>query len=291
MKWPAIGYARATSLDELWRLQAEHGAAAQLLAGGQTLLATLAFRLSDPKILLDITRIAALRGIAVQGGVLRIGALTRHAELGRDPLVAQHAPLLAEAALLIAHPAIRNRGTIGGSLAYADPAAELPACVVALGATIVAVSPRGERRVPAEAFFTGLLQTALAPDEIIAAVEIPGTQATTRSRIIEVARRSGDYAMAGLAARLSLNAEGRVTSPRLVFFGVGSGPVLAARAGAALDGWVLDSAAIAAAQAALAEDLDPPADMHGPPEMKRHLARVLTFRALSPLLRASEVAA
>lgn len=291
MKWPAIGYARATSLDELWRLQAEHGAAAQLLAGGQTLLATLAFRLSDPKILLDITRIAALRGIAVQDGVLRIGALTRHAELGRDPLVAQHAPLLAEAAPLIAHPAIRNRGTIGGSLAYADPAAELPACVVALGATIVAVSPRGERRVPAEAFFTGLLQTALAPDEIIAAVEIPGAQPTTRSRIIEVARRSGDYAMAGLAACLSLNAEGRVTSPRLVFFGVGSGPVLAARAGAALDGRVLDSAAIAAAQAALAEDLDPPADMHGPPEMKRHLARVLTHRALSPFLRTSEIAA
>jgi carbon-monoxide dehydrogenase medium subunit len=291
MKWPAIGYARAASLDDLWRLQAEHGAAAQLLAGGQTLLAALAFRLSDPRILLDITRIDALRGIALRGDMLRIGALTRHAELGRDPLVRQHAPLLAEAVPLIAHPAIRNRGTIGGSLAYADPAAELPACVVALGATIVAVSAQGERRLPAQGFFTGLLQTALVPGEIIAAVELPCAPSAERSTIVEVARRSGDYAMAGLAARLSLDAEGRAVAPRLVYFGVGSGPVLAARAGAALDGRVLDAAAIAAAQAALAHDLDPPADMHGPPEMKRHLSRVLTQRALSRFLPAAEIAA
>lgn len=290
MKWPAIGYVRASSLDDVWRAQAEHGASAQILAGGQTLLATLAFRLSDPGVLIDITRIAALRGIAVQGGALRIGALTRHAELGRDPLVRQHAPLLAEAVPLIAHPAIRNRGTIGGSLAYADPAAELPACVMALGATIVVVSRGGERRIAAADFFTGLLTTALEPGEIIAAVEVPVATPATRSAIVEVARRSGDYAMAGLAACLSLDG-GRLASPRLVFFGVGAGPVLATNAGAALDGRALDAAAIAAAQAALADDLDPPADMHGPPEMKRHLARVLTQRALSRFLPASEVAA
>lgn len=291
MKWPAMGYARVASLEALWRLQAEHGPAAQLLAGGQTLLATLAFRLSDPKILIDITRITALRGIGVQDGVLRIGALTRHAELGRDPLVRRHAPLLAEAVPLIAHPAIRNRGTIGGSLAYADPAAELPACAVALGATIIAVSPHGERRLPAAGFFTGLLQTALDPGEVIAAIELPCAGPDTRGTILEVARRSGDYAMAGLAACLSLDAAGRVGAPRLVFFGVGHGPVLAARAGAALDGRVLDAGSIAAAQAALAVDLDPPADMHGPPEMKRHLARVLTQRALSRFLPVAEIAA
>ena len=291
MKWPAIGYVRATSLEDLWTAQAAHGGSAQVLAGGQTLLATLAFRLSDPKVLIDITRIAALRGIGAQGGVLRIGALTRHAELGRDPLVRQHAPLLAEAVPLIAHPAIRNRGTIGGSLAYADPAAELPACVVALGATIVLASARGERRVAAEDFFTGLLQTALEPGEIIAAVELPSATAASRSAIVEVARRSGDYAMAGLAACLSLEDAGTVAAPRLVFFGVGSGPVLATKAGAALAGRVLDHAAIGAAQMALAEDLDPPADMHGPPEMKRHLARVLTQRALGRFLPASEIAA
>jgi carbon-monoxide dehydrogenase medium subunit len=290
MKWPAFSYVRAESLDHLWRLKAEHGAAAQVLAGGQTLLATLAFRLSEPAVLVDITRIAALRGIATEGGVLRIGALTRHAELGRDPLVRSHAPLLAEAVPLIAHPAIRNRGTIGGSLAYADPAAELPACVVALDGRILAVSPRGERRIAAAEFFTGPLQTALAPDEIIAAVEVPAATPATRSAIVEVARRSGDYAMAGLAAALTLDG-GQIAAVRLVFFGVGPGPVLAARANATLAGRILDAAAIAAAQAALAEDLDPPADMHGPPEMKRHLARVLTQRALAKFLPATEAAA
>jgi carbon-monoxide dehydrogenase medium subunit len=290
MKWPAIGYLRAASLDDIWRARAEHGEAAQLLAGGQTLLATLAFRLSEPKLLVDITRVAALRGIAAQGSVLRIGALTRHAELGRDPLVARHAPLLAQAVPLIAHPAIRNRGTIGGSLAYADPAAELPACVVALGASIVAVSPRGERRIAAQDFFTGLLTTALAPDEVIAAVDVPVATPASRSVILEVARRSGDYAMAGLAACLVMDGV-RVASTRLVFFGVGSGPVPAARAGAALIGRVPDDGAVAAAEAALDDDLDPPGDLHGPPEMKRHLARVLLRRAMTAQRPATEIAA
>jgi carbon-monoxide dehydrogenase medium subunit len=291
MKWPAFGYLKATTLDEVWRAQAEHGDGARLLAGGQTLLATLAYRLSEPKLLVDITRIAALRGIAVAGGVLRIGALTRHAELGRDRLVAQHAPLLAEAVPYIAHPAIRNRGTIGGSLAYADPAAELPACIVALDATVVLASATGERRLPARDFFTGLLETALRPGELIAAIEVPLATAATRSAIVEVARRSGDYAMAGLATSLTLDAQGRVGAPRLVYFGVGNGPVLATRAAAALDGCVLGAESIAAAQAALDGDLDPPSDLHGPPEMKRHLSRVLTARALRRFLPATEIAA
>jgi carbon-monoxide dehydrogenase medium subunit len=222
--------------------------------------------------------------------VLRIGALTRHAELGRDPLVARHAPLLAEAVPLIAHPAIRNRGTIGGSLAYADPAAELPACAVALDATLVLASAGGKRRVAARDFFTGLLETALRPGEIIAAVEVPLATPGSRSAIAEVARRSGDYAMAGLAVSLTL-AGGRAAAARLVYFGVGNGPVLAAKACAALEGRALGADAIAAAQAALATDLDPPSDLHGPPEMKRHLARVLTKRALSRFLPAAEAAA
>lgn len=288
MKWPAMGYVRAASLPDLWSVLAQHGASAQIIAGGQTLLATLAFRLSEPGTLVDITRIPELRGIRMTDGVLRIGALTRHAELGRDALVAQHAPLLTGAAPLIAHPAIRNRGTIGGSLAYADPAAELPACIVALDAVVVTASATGERRIPARDFFTDLLQTALNPGEIIAAVEIP--LAARLSAIQEVARRSGDYAMAGLAAALRLEG-GRVVAPRLVYFGVGNGPVLAARASAALEGRALDAAAIAAAQAALAQDLDPPQDLHGPPEMKRHLARVLTGRVLNGFLPAKEIAA
>lgn len=290
MKWPAFGYVRASTLEDVWRLQAEHGEAARILAGGQTLLATLAFRLSDPRILVDITRIAALRGISATGGTLRIGALTRHVELGRDPLVARHAPLLTEAVPYIAHPAIRNRGTIGGSLAYADPAAELPACIVALGATVVLASAAGERRVPAASFFTGLLETALRPGELIAAVEVPAATPAQRSAIVEVARRSGDYAMAGLAACVTLDGA-KVTEARLAYFGVGNGPVLAKGAMAALQGRPLGSDAIAAAQAALAHDLDPPSDLHGPPEMKRHLSRVLTARALSRFLPAQEIAA
>lgn len=288
MKWPDMGYLRASSLEALWAAREAHGDAAQIIAGGQTLLATLAFRLSDPGILIDITRIPELRGITVTGNTLRIGALTRHAELGRDALVRAHAPLLSEAVPLIAHPAIRNRGTIGGSLAYADPAAELPACIVALDAVVVAASAAGERRIPARDFFTNLLQTALRPGEIIAAVEIPMTGCV--SAIQEVARRSGDYAMAGLAAALRLEA-GRVATARLVYFGVGNGPVLAISAGAALEGKPLDDAGIAAAQAALTDDLDPPQDLHGPPEMKRHLARVLTVRVLGGFLPARELAA
>jgi carbon-monoxide dehydrogenase medium subunit len=227
--------------------------------------------------LVDITGIPELRGISLQGQTLRLGALTLHADLCRDRLVKAHAPLLAAAAPLIAHPAIRNRGTIGGSLAYADPAAELPACMVALEATIMTVSAKGERRIPAAAFFTDLLQTALEPQEVIAAVEIPLSKRL--SAIEEIARRSGDYAMAGLAATLALDA-GRVVAPRLVYFGVGNTPVLAGAASRALEGRSLDRASITAVQQALAEDLDPPRDLHGPPEMKRHLARVLTERVL-----------
>jgi carbon-monoxide dehydrogenase medium subunit len=290
MKWPAMGYARVESLDELWRALDATGPEAQILAGGQSLLATLAFRLSAPSTLIDITRIAALKGVSVAGNVLRIGALTRHADLARDPVVARHAPMLADAAPLIAHPAIRNRGTIGGSLALADPAAELPACVVALGATLVLASRAGERRVAACDFFQGLFTTALDAGEIITAVEVPVATATSRQTIVEVTRRSGDYAMAGLAAALEVDG-GVVTSARLVFFGIGSGAEVARGASAALTGKALSAETIAAAQAALDGDLDPPTDLHGGPEMKRHLARVLIRRALTASPGSSEQAA
>jgi carbon-monoxide dehydrogenase medium subunit len=290
MKWPAFDYARATTLDGLWSIWEEAGPEARLLAGGQSLLAALAFRLSDPPALIDITRINALGGIADHGEILRIGALTCHAELGRDGLVRRHAPLLTEAIPLIAHAAIRNRGTVGGSLALADPAAELPACMVALGATLVLRARAGERRVAARDFFKGLFETDLAPFELIAAVEVPKAGPTHRSAIVEVTRRSGDYAMAGLALALELDA-GTVAAPRLVYFGVGGQPVVAAAAAAALAGRRLDGAAIATAVAALDEDLDPPGDLHGPPELKRHLAKVLTTRALRQIMQPAEAAA
>jgi aerobic carbon-monoxide dehydrogenase medium subunit len=290
MKAPPFGYVRANSLEEAFRFWSQAGPEAKLLAGGQSLLAALAFRLSEPTLLLDITRVGELRGITAGAGHLSVGALTTHAELGADASVRQHAPLLAEAVPLIGHPAIRNRGTLGGSLAYADPAAELPACCVALDATIIARSAAGERRIAAREFFRGLYQTALQPNELIAAVAFPSATSGERSTILELARRSGDYAMAGIVARARFEA-GRLLEPRLVFFAVGEAPVLAAGAMAALAGGRGEAADIGAAQAALDRDLEPPTDLNGGPEMKRQLARVLLARAIARLLAGAEARA
>src|SRR4029453_14976228 len=235
MKAPPFAYVRAASLADTFKLWSAAGPEAKLLAGGQTLLATLAFRLSEPSTLIDISRVPELKGIAHTGDAVRVGALTTHAELGASELIRRHVPLLAQAVPLIAHPAIRNRGTIGGSLAYADPAAELPACCVALDARIVARNAADDRRIPAKEFFTGLYTTALRPYELIAAVEFPVATAGERSPILELARRSGDYAMAGVVAKAKL-AGSTLIDPRFVFFGVGDGPVLADKAMAAVSG-------------------------------------------------------
>jgi aerobic carbon-monoxide dehydrogenase medium subunit len=281
MKAPPFAYARARTLDDAFALLADPDATA--IAGGQSLLASLAFRLSQPSLLVDIGRIAELSGVTLKADRLRIGAVTTHTALSRSEPVRMHAPLLADAAKLIAHPAIRNRGTIGGSLAYADPAAELPACVVALDATIVVGSTKGERRVAAADFFTGLLSTALADGELIKAIEVPLQAEADRTVIEEIARRSGDYAMAGVAVKLSCE-RSRTRAARVVMFGVGEGPVLAAKVAAALVGQDLSTAAIAAAQSALDGDIDPPEDQHGGPEMKRQLARVVLGRALTKIM-------
>ena len=283
MKAPPFAYARATSLADVFGLQAETGGRAVLLAGGQTLLAALAFRLSSPELLIDITHVPELKGVVLTPtGQVRIGALTTHAALGAHPLIRAHVPMIAEAVPQIAHAAVRNRGTIGGSLAYADAAAELPACCVALDAVIVTTSLTGERRIPAAQFFTGLFETALQDRELIAAVEFPMAQAPERSTVIEFARRAGDYAMAGLAARLTHDA-GRITKPRLVLFGVGATPIMAHATMAVLDGQTASPALLSAAQAALQTDLDPQRDLHGGPDFKRHLARVLLARAIATL--------
>jgi aerobic carbon-monoxide dehydrogenase medium subunit len=282
MKAPPFGYVRATSLADAFALRMAAGPEAKLLAGGQSLLASLAFRLSEPSTLIDISRLPELSGISFAAGVVRIGALTTHTQLGTSQLIGTHVPLLAEAVPLIAHPAVRNRGTIGGSLAFADPAAELPACCVALHATIVTRSAAGERRIAARDFFTGLYATALDEDELIVAVEFTATEPGERSVILELTRRAGDYAMAGIVARAQIDA-GALVDPRFVFFGVGEGPVSAERAVAAVSGRMACAQTIAAAQSALEADLDPPADQHGGPEMKRHLARVLLARAVRRL--------
>ncbi len=173
MKASAFSYARATSVADALELLAAHGDRAKVLSGGQSLMPAMNLRLISPELIVDIGELAELRGIAVNGNTLKIGALTRHVDLQRSPDVAGHAPLLTEAIAHVAHPAIRNRGTIGGSLAHADPASELPACMVALNATIVVRGPKGERRIAAEDFFMGIYETALSPDELLIAVELP----------------------------------------------------------------------------------------------------------------------
>jgi carbon-monoxide dehydrogenase medium subunit len=282
MKAPPFAYVRATSLVDAFNLWRDAGPEAKVLAGGQSLLASLAFRLSEPGTLIDISRLRELRGISQAGAAIRVGALTTHAELGENELVRRHVPLLAEAVPLIAHAAVRNRGTIGGSLAFADPAAELPACCIALDAVMIGRNAADERRIPAAEFFTGLYATALRAHELLAAVEFPVAKPGERSLILELVRRSGDYAMAGIVARAKL-AGTTVVDPRLIFFGVGNGPVAAERAMAAIGGKQVLPETIAAAQAALDGDLDPPDDQHATSDMKRHLARVLLARALGRL--------
>jgi carbon-monoxide dehydrogenase medium subunit len=286
MKAPSFDYVRAAALPEVFALLQQHGDQARVLAGGQTLLATLNMRLSEPALLIDIGRLDALRGIGLAGRTLRIGALTTHAEIEASALVATHAPLLAQAAPHIAHRAIRNRGTLGGSLAYADPAAEWPACALALDATLVLASDAGERRIAATDFFIGLFETALAPGELIAAVELPALAENEHHVFDELARRRGDYAIAGLAAR-GIVRHGRVTGLRLAFLGVDDRPLRAARTEAALEGTTLDDAAIALALQTLPADLKPFGDLTSNAATKRHLAGVLTQRALRRLAAGS----
>jgi aerobic carbon-monoxide dehydrogenase medium subunit len=279
MKAPPLAYIRAASLDAAFRLWGAPGTDATLLAGGQTLLASLAFRLAEPGTLIDISRLSELHGISATGDRIRVGAMTTHSELAGNPLLRRHVPLLADAVPLIGHPAIRNRGTLGGSLAHADPAAELPACSVALDAVIIARSAGGERRIAAAQFFTGLYATALAERELIAAVEFPMARREERSAILELSRRAGDYAMAGIVAK-ALVVGDVLRAPRLVFFAVGDGPIAAHHAMAAIADRPATPATVAAAQSALDLDLNPATDQHGGPEMKRQLARVLLSRAL-----------
>jgi aerobic carbon-monoxide dehydrogenase medium subunit len=277
-----FAYVKAASLDQVFDLLMQHGDEARLLAGGQSLVAALNLRLSMPALLIDINGLDELAGIALDDGGLRMGALTRQRTVEDSDEVARHAPLLKMAMPHIGHPAIRNRGTIGGSIALADPAAELPACAVALGAQIELRGSEGRRTVEADRFFRGLYETDLSPGEVVTAVTIPKRAPGYRSAIAELARRHGDYAMVGLAAHARV--DGRTLGDaRLVFFGVSAKPVLAQAASAAIDGSEVDDASVAAAQKALAGDLQPIGDLHASAATKLHLAGVLTARVLRQL--------
>ena len=277
MKAPDFDYVRVPTLAAALK-QLDTDEDVRLLAGGQSLLASLNLRLSQPQKLIDISRIKGLAGIVKKGGFIRIGATTRHCDIELSPLICKELPLLSMAAPHIAHPAIRNRGTFGGSLALADPAAEWPACCVALDATIVAASRRGERRIAATDFFQGLYATALEPDEIITSVEIPVTPKGAVAGFSELARRHGDYAMVGLAAQGTL-LKGRWSTLKLVFFGVSDRPLLAEDAAQKL----IDGHGVKAVQNCIGAALDFSGDDVCSADTRLHLARVLLGRVISEM--------
>jgi carbon-monoxide dehydrogenase medium subunit len=281
MKAPAFDYARATSVADAIALLAEYGERAKVLSGGQSLMPAMNLRLLAPELIVDIGALDELRGIKTQGDVLSIGALTRHVDLQKSSDIAAHAPLLKEAIAHVAHPAIRNRGTIGGSLAHADPASELPACVIALDATIVVCGPKGERRIAAEDFFVGIYETALSADELLTAIEVPLRPSHSAHYFCEFARRHGDYAIVGLAAQAVVNNR-RFTDFRPVFFGVGD-KAERVKVPALLDTEVTREALRDALQAMEAA-LDPPEDQQASRAMRIHLAKVLLARCVAALM-------
>lgn len=277
MKAPAFAYAKPASLAEVFDCL-DGGEGVRLLAGGQSLIPSLNMRLSAPSLLVDINRIPELGGVTNANGVVRVGAMTRHHELATLPAIAARLPLIAKAVPHIAHQAIRNRGTIGGSLALADPSTELPACCLALDATIVAASRKGERRIAAKDFFLGIYETALVPNEVLIAVEFPLPAANSVCGFDELARRHGDYAIVGLAAQ-GVNSQGSWTALKLAFFGAGDRPLLADAAAEA----IVSGKGIAAAQAALEYALSPSDDGECSAKTKMHLARVLLGRVVAAM--------
>jgi carbon-monoxide dehydrogenase medium subunit len=253
-----------------------------VLSGGQSLIPAMNLRLITPELIVDIGGVKELRGIAMKGETLVIGALTRHADLLKSSDIVKCAPLLAAAVAHVAHPAIRNRGTIGGSLAQADPASELPACMLALDATIVVRGPGGERRIAAAEFFTGIYETKLAPQDLLVAVELPAAPTGAVHFFHEFARRHGDYAILGLAAQAVLAGD-RFADLRLGYFAVGDRPVLA-KAAAKLIGAAITPALLAEACAVLSAELEPHEDQQASAAMRRHLAGVLLKRCVAALL-------
>jgi CO/xanthine dehydrogenase FAD-binding subunit len=280
-------YRKPASVEEALSILAEEGFDAKPLAGGQSLIPTMNFRLAQPAVLVDLSALDELRGIEPLNGGLRIGAMTRQVRVERSDLIRERAPLIHEIMPWIAHIQIRNRGTIGGSVAHADPSAELPAAMLALDATYTVRGLDGVRTVAARDFHTGLFATALEPGELLTAIEIPGTPDRTGFAFEEAARRHGDFALVGVCAAVTLNAARECASATITLLSVGDGPILAATAGLTLAGRLpTDDALREAAEAAATADIDPPADIHASSDYRRHLTRVLTARALRRAVRA-----
>jgi carbon-monoxide dehydrogenase medium subunit len=280
MKPPSFEYLAPSSLAEALASLAQHAGAAKVLAGGQSLVPLLNMRLAGPEVLVDINNIHELEHLGAWDGGVSIGALVRQSTLEHADVVRQRVPLLVEAAALVGHPAIRHRGTVGGSLTHADPAAELPAAMLALEATLIAHGPRGPRVMRAADFFTGYLTTALAPDELLTEIQVGAVPARTGSAFLELSRRSGDFAVCGAAALVTLNASGRVDRACVALCGVGTGPVRAHGVEQSLVGELPAGPAVAEAARRVLEDIDPPSDIHGSADYRRRLAVVITRRTV-----------
>ena len=278
MKAAAFDYVRPRDIAQVFALLEEYGDEARIIAGGQTLLATLNMRLSEPQLLIDIGALNELRGISVSGDRLRIGALVTHAQIEDSDLVRRHAPLLSEVAPHVAHRAIRNLGTFGGSIAFADPAAEWPACLVALRGWVIVSGADGERRIQADDFFLDLYTTALQPGEVILACEVPVETAASNHQFDELVRRHGDYAIVGAAVTGSMAATGLIENPRVVFLGTGNVPERARAVETLLETTALT--VDTAAEFADALDIEPAADLYHSAQAKLHLSRVVLKRLL-----------
>jgi carbon-monoxide dehydrogenase medium subunit len=279
MKLPPVDYEAPGTVSEAVELLAEHQDEASVLAGGQSLIPLLALRLAYPAVLIDINGIDELSGVSATGGQVAIGAMTREYVAEESETVADAVPLLAAALPLIGHEAIRSRGTIGGSLAHADPAAELPAVARALDAEFVVRGPSGERVVPAAEWFEGYLTTSRRPDELLTEVRFPAAEPGTRTSFQEVARRHGDFAIVGLAASLTLS-DGAISDARLAFAGMSDVPVRASSAEDLLIGERPSAELFDAASRRATGDVDPPADLHGSADYRKKVAAALVRRCL-----------
>jgi CO/xanthine dehydrogenase FAD-binding subunit len=289
MKPPAFEYVAAHSVDEAVSVLAQHEGDAKVIAGGQSLVPMLNFRLLAPAVLVDVNRIPGLAGVEERDGGLRIGALTRHHELETSELVKGRFPVLHAAMQFVAHLAIRNRGTIGGSLSHADPAAELPTMAVLLDAEIEAHGPKGARTIAARDFFESALATTLEEDEIVTEIRLPALPERTGGAFEEFARRSGDFGIAGVGVTLSLDG-GKVAAARIALLGVGQTPLRASAAEDLLTGKDRDDDLVAAAVEAVRAAAEPEDDLHGSADYRRHLVGVLTRRAVAAAWDRAEAA-
>jgi CO/xanthine dehydrogenase FAD-binding subunit len=282
MKPAPFRYVAARTIEQALALKAEYGDEARFLAGGQSLVPTLNFRLTQPAVLIDINPLTELAGVkSGAAGHLRIGALTRYRQLERDAEIERTLPLIHEALPHIAHPQIRNRGTIGGNLAHADPASEMPAIVVTLAGRLRAQSATGERWIAASDFFVGALSTALAADEMLTEIELPAAPPRSGSCFMEVSRRRGDFAIIGVACAVRVDEQGRCAEARIGLCNAGEGPVFAAEASASLAGREIDAADIEEAAQLVQGAIDPGGSIHASKAFQRHVAGVLTTRALA----------